>query len=319
MLMRWTFAVLGVMCIAAASSLAQGPAGPIRPKPQPPTKARREKMPPVRRIGQQPVEPEREIVAYVPPSDPVLLKAIESNEAFTEKLPNFLCKQFMTRSSSRNLGKKWKDEDVVEAEVLIVERREQYRDIKIDGQATGATDLSQIGGPWSTGEYGAVVWNLFVPYSRTEFAEEGPDTVGDRQTLVYRYKIEQENSRWMLNMNGKKHSPGHHGKVWIDLETGRVLRVEMEATFLPYNFPMSTVAAVLEYADVEIDGQSYLLPSTAENTGCVRDSAVCSRIQVDFRDYQKFSSESTLFTTDSDIDFGQQIPEESQPQPEPQE
>ncbi|MDA0206782.1 MAG: hypothetical protein O3A53_17070 [Acidobacteria bacterium] len=168
------------------------------------------------------------------------------------------------------------------------------------------------------GEYGAVVWNLFIPHSRTEFSKEGPDTVGDRQTLVYKYKIEQENSRWTLNMDGKKHSPGHHGKIWIDLETGRALRVEMEATFLPYDFPMATAGGRLEYKDVAIDGVSYLLPSTAENTGCIRDSAVCSRIYVDFRDYQKFSSESTLFTTDSDIDFGQQVPEERQAQPEPQ-
>ncbi|MDA1236499.1 MAG: hypothetical protein O3A53_17075 [Acidobacteria bacterium] len=111
--MRWTFAVFGMMCIAVATGLAQGPAGPIRPKPQPPTGARQKQLPPVPRIGRQPVEHDREVVAYRPPSDPVLLKAIAANEEFAEKLPNFLCKQFMTRSSSRNLGKKWKEEDVV--------------------------------------------------------------------------------------------------------------------------------------------------------------------------------------------------------------
>jgi hypothetical protein len=313
--MRWLFVVLGVLWIATVAALAQGPDGPIRRKPQPPTEGPRERSPPAPRIGRQPLEYDRVPAGYQQPSDPLLVKAIAANAAFTEKLPNFLCKQIMARSRSRNLGKKWKAEDVVEAEVLIVDDQEQYRDIKIDGQPTGATDLSQIGGSWSMGEYGAIVWNLFFPPSQAEFTEEGPDTVGDRRTLVYRYKIDQENSHWRLNVNGRKHSPGHHGKVWIDLETGRALRVEMEASFLPYDFPLSTIAGVLQYEDVEIDGQSYLLPATAENTSCVRDSAVCSRINVDFRDYQKFSSESTLFTTDSDIDFGQQVPEERQPGP----
>lgn len=318
MVMRWTFIVLGVLWIAAATGLAQSPAGPIRTKPQPTTTSR-ERLPPAPRIGRLPVEYDREPVGYQPPSDPVFLKAIEANKAFDQELPNFLCQQFMTRSSSRNLGKKWKDEDVVEAEVLIVDDHEQYRDIKIDGRPTGAKDLSQIGGVWSMGEYGTVVWNLFNPPSRTQFTEEGPDLVGDRQTLVYRYKIEQENSRWKLHMNGQTYSPGHHGKVWIDLENGRALRVEMEATFLPYDFPLWTAAGMLQYEDVEIDGQSYLLPAMAENTVCVRDSAVCSRINIDFRDYQKFSSESTLFTTDSDIDFGQAVPEEREPQSKPKE
>ncbi|MEZ5365467.1 MAG: hypothetical protein R2748_24850 [Bryobacterales bacterium] len=229
--------------LAGVSVFAQGPAGPIVKRPRPTTSSRPSPPPPPRRIGERPVEYERPEPAYIPPTDPVLLKAIEANEEFDQRLPNFLCRQFMTRSRSRNLGKKWKDEDVVEAEVLIADDKEQYRDIKIDGRPTGAKDLSQIGGAWSTGEYSTVVWNLFIPPSHTEFTLEGPDTLGERKTVVYRYEIKQENSRWTLNMNGKDYTPGHHGKVWIEPETGRVIRMEMEATYLPYDFPMSSAAS----------------------------------------------------------------------------
>ena len=171
------------------------------------------------------------------------------------------------------------------------------------------------------GEYSTVIWNIFIPPSQTQFTEEGPETVGERQTLVYKYKIEQENSRWTLNMNGREYSPGHHGKVWIDIETGRAIRVEMEATFLPYDYPLSSAQGILQVEDIEIDDKTYLLPAIAENTVCVRDSAICSRISIDFRDYRKFSSESTLFTTDSDIDFGTPVqgdpeaPQQAQPDP----
>ncbi len=313
--MRWTLVVLGFVWVAA-TGLAQGPAGPIHPKPRP-TAAPRERLPPVARIGRPPVEESRQPVAYQPPSDPVLVMAIEANKEFDDSLPNFVCNEFMTRSSSHNLGKKWKDDDVVEAEVLIVDGHEDYRDIKIDGKPTGAKDLSQIGGAWSMGEYSTVSANLFAPASRTQFTDEGADTVGGRPTRVYRYKIEQQNSHWTLHINGREYTPGHNGKVWIDPENGRALRVEMEATLLPYDYPLSTAAGVLQYDNVEIDGKTYLLPSMAENTGCLRGSAVCTRLHIDYRDYQKFSSESTLFTTDSDIDFGQQVPEGREPQPEP--
>jgi len=138
--------------------------------------------------------------------------------------------------------------------------------------------------------------------------------------VVYKYEIEQENSRWTLHMNGRQHTPGHHGRVWIDIATGRAVKIEMEATFLPYDFQLNSASGVIEYDDVEIDGKEYLLPKMARNTVCVRDSAVCSRMDIEFRDYRKFSSESTLFTTDSDIDFGQPGPDgaetpEAQPGP----
>jgi hypothetical protein len=307
------------LALAIAASAAPQATGPIKARPRPST-APRSTPPPPRRIGERPVEHDKEPVArYIPPSDPILLQAIEANKEFDEKLPNFLCTQHMTRATSRNLGKKWKDDDVVEAEVLIVEDREQYRDITVDGRPTGAKDLSQIGGAWSMGEYGSVMWNLFIPPSRTHFTRLEDDKVGERATAVYDYRIQQENSRWTLHMNAQKYTPGHFGKVWIDLETGRALKVEMEATFLPFDFPLNSAKGTIEYADVDIDGQQYLLPTLAENVVCVRDSARCSKIRIDFQDYRKFTAESTMFTTESDIDFGQPVPDqppEEAPAPE---
>lgn len=293
---------------AAAPSLAQGP-GPLRPRPQPPAQASREGLPPTPRIGREPAPDEREPFRYVPPSDAVLAKAVAANIDFHDNLPNFVCRERMTRSSSRDLGKKWKRDDVVEAEILTIGDKVEYRDTKVDGKPTGAADISQIGGVWSVGEYGAVVINIFNPRSRTQFAKQGPGQVGDREVLIYNYKIEEEHSHWKISANGRSVMPAHHGKVWIDAETGRALRVETEATYLPHDFPLASGLAVLEYGEVEIDGRSYLLPSRAENTFCERGSVVCSRLDIHFLDYRRFTSESTLFTTDSDIEFGDEVPE----------
>jgi hypothetical protein len=174
--------------------------------------------------------------------------------------------------------------------------------------------MSQVGGAWSVGEYGAVVINIFNPRSRTQFAKQGPGDVRGREATIYSYKIEEEYSRWKLNSGGRSAIPAHHGKVWVDTETGRALRVETEATYLPHDFPLASGMAVLEYGEVVIDGQGFLLPFRAGNTFCQRGSASCSKLDMEFLDYRRFTSESTLFTTDSDIEFGDEVPE---PEAEP--
>lgn len=301
-----------LLCLAAVSAAAltaQGP-GPLRPRPQPPGSGTSpQRVPAAPRIGKEPVDEAREASRYVPPSDPVLVKAIAANIDFQQELPNFVCQERITRSSSRDLGKKWTQDDVVEAEILTIGDKVEYRDIQVDGKPTGAADMSQIGGAWSVGEYGAVVINLFNPRSRTQFTKDGPGQVGGREAHIYNYKIDEEYSQWKLNVDGRSAMPAHHGKVWIDAETGRALRVETEATYLPHDFPLSNGLAVLEYGEVAIDGQTYLLPSRAENTFCQRGSLRCSRLAMEFLGYRKFTSESSLFTTDSEIEFGGEAPD----------
>ena len=65
------------------------------------------------------------------------------------------------RFESRNLGKKWKELDLIEAEVLIVQNEGHYQELKKNGKATAGTMKDQ-GGTWSIGEYGAMLYNLFV-------------------------------------------------------------------------------------------------------------------------------------------------------------
>ena len=87
--------------------------------------------------------------------------------------------------------------------------------------------------------------------------------------------------------------------------------METEATYLPHDFPLASIASVLQYGEVEIVGQSYLLPARAGSTSCQRASLFCSRLEIEFLEYRRFSSESTLFTTDSEIEFGGEAPEPS--------
>jgi hypothetical protein len=47
----------------------------------------------------------------------------------------------------------------------------------------------------------------------------------------------------------------------------------------------------------------------AENLACHRGSFQCSKNTIDFRNYRKFSAESAVFTTETNVEF------EGEPQP----
>ncbi len=266
-------------------------------------------------FGEKATEEARDAFAYVPPEDPLLAKAIEATIEFQQELPDFVCLERMKRSSSHNLGKKWNQDDVVEAEILTLRGKAQLSEIKIDGKPIGATDMSQLDGAWSFGEYDGVVASLFNPRSRAQFTKQGSAQLGEHEALIYEYKIEGEYSRWTVSVGGRATNPAYHGKVWIDTETGRALRIETEASYLPDDFPLSSVSGVLQYGEVEINSRIYLLPARAESSSCERDSEFCTQLEIEFLDYRKFSSESSLFTTDSDIEFGRQVPDQSEPAP----
>lgn len=240
--------------------------------------------------------------------DPLVRKAVAANLAFSDHLPDFACHQTTTRSESRNLGKKWKDTDVVEADVILYRGKEDYQNITVDG-VPHRGKMEQIGYIWSTGEYGAILQNLFHEYTRAEFKLAGASqTIRGREAIPYSYHVPLEYSNWMLNFNKQRYLPEYSGRVWLEAETGRALRIELEALNLPWEYPVIAAEASIDYDEVMIGDQKYLMPVESMNMGCQRGSARCFRNRIEFRDYRKFTAESTMFQTDSDISFGDDEP-----------
>ena len=88
--------------------------------------------------------------------------------------------------------------------------------------------------------------------------------------------------------------PAYQGSVWVDPETARVLRIEMQALNIPSEFPMDRVESAVDYSYVTIAGTSVLLPVHAESLGCERGSPGCSHNTIDFRNYHEFKVNSRI-------------------------
>jgi hypothetical protein len=106
--------------------------------------------------------------------------------------------------------------------------------------------------------------------------------------------VEQPNSHWHVETGNQSYLPGYSGTVWIDKETSRVLRIEMQAEAMPRTFPLDQVESAVDYDFVMIGDAKFLLPTHSEALSCSRGTRECSRNVIDFRNYRKFTAESSI-------------------------
>lgn len=259
-----------------------------------------------------------EVKTGPPPPDPVIEKARAQAEAFTENLPNFICRQMVARFESSEKPANWVALDLVEAEVAFKDGMESYQSIKINGKLLKKQAMSKLdGGSWSMGEFGTVLRNIFERWSLTEFKYRKSETMNRIRSKVYRFHIEQSRSNWEARMAAVSYLPEYRGAMWVDEETFRVHRIEMEALNLPVSFPLDTLEMNIDYDMVRIGGQEYLLPVHSENLACMRGDLRCTWNKIDFRNYRRFSAESTLFHTESAISFEDKEAPPPDPEPKP--
>ena len=215
-------------------------------------------------------------------------------EAFSRTLPNYVCRQVMARFANGARAGDWKAQDVVTAEVVYENGREDYRNLHINGKAV-ARGMEELTGSWSTGEFASVLQDLFSRSTAARFSFRKEAVIAGRTAAVYGYEVERPNSHWEVRMASQSIRPAYRGAVWIDQESGRTLRIEMEAVGLPATFPVDKAATINDYEFVRLgDNRECLLPSHAETLTCERATSRCALNKIDFRDYRKYSGEAVI-------------------------
>jgi hypothetical protein len=216
-------------------------------------------------------------------------KAREAAFEFSEKLPNFICQEFMSRFTQRGRQEEI-PLDVVSAELIYEDTHETYRNVKINDRPTDRA-LEEIGGSWSTGEFATTLLDLFHPDTDARFQSGGASSISGFSAQVYDFEVRREKSHWMLHAGSQTLAAAYGGSVWVDPKTARVLRIEMQARNIPSDFPMDTVESAVDYSYVWIGQTSFLLPVHAESLGCQRGTSDCSHNVIDFRNYHEFKAD----------------------------
>jgi hypothetical protein len=264
----------------------------------------------------KPLPPEAESLDLLAKTRAATLEALD-------QMPDFVVKQIISRAYARGRSQNWRTDDHL---VVGVSYRpsegEKYRLLSVNG-VTGPdtkekSDYVEAGGASSTGEFVTVLKELFAERSQAEFKPLDTDTLRGRRTVVYAFDIKKPNSRWELKTEGAAVIAGQRGKIWVDREKARVLRVEFESTDVPAAFPIQAANVAIDYDWVTIPSQGeYLLPSRSlvVMTTVARGETLQSRNDIRFRSYQKFGTELKIL----DDDFlDEEVPAE-EPAPKPPE
>ena len=232
--------------------------------------------------------------------DPVIENAREAAFSFVETLPNYVVKQFTTRygtEAARGGKTSWRAIDTVTADVVSENGTEAYKNILVNGKPP--REAIEKTGAWSTGEYASLLQDVLAPQTDADFHGQRSTTIVNRAAYRYDFTVQRPNSHWHVYAASESYTPEYNGTIWIDKQNYRVLRIELSAQKLPRTFLLDTVESAVDYDYFTIGDGKFLLPAHSEALSCVRGTGECTRNVIDFRNYKKFSAETSI-TFDAD-------------------
>ena len=238
-------------------------------------------------IGDEPVSTQG------PPVHELVQRTKLWSQTFARGLPNYVCQQFTTRYMQQSRSTGWQPLDVVTAKVVYEGGHESYSDITVGGKKTNKS-MMDIGGSTSTGEFSTILEDLFSDSTRAAFKLYQSTSRGSISFAIYDFTVKLKRSHWMIKVGGQELLPAYSGRVWIDKASAAVGRIEMQADNVPKDFPMDAVESAVDYDEVRLETRTFLLPTHAENLSCQRGSPICSKNVIDFRDYHRYTGESTI-------------------------
>jgi hypothetical protein len=242
-------------------------------------------------------------------ADALLAKTRQNTLAALDDMPDFVVKQQIQRSIAyAGTGTYTPQDNLIVAVSYRSTGEEDYRLLMINGIMQTNTQSKQsyedAGGTSSTGEFVTMLATIFKAESDTKFEPIETDLIRGRKAVVFDFATTPELADQRLTckvLTERSTITGIKGKVWIDTQIGRVLKIESEATDIPQDFPCPTAKRNIDYDWVTISDQKYLLPLLSDVRLTVRDRGKIyeTRNVIRFKNYQKYGSEVIIRDDDT--------------------
>lgn len=244
-------------------------------------------------------------------SSEVLAKAREAALTAVEEMPDFVVKQQIARSAAYAGTNNFRNLDrLIVAVSYRAEGREEYRILSRNGvletNPQQKQSYEEVGGTSSTGEFVTVLAKIFKTDSETKFEIMDTDVIRGRRALVFDFSITRDKAKQVITVAGAFDDTaitGMKGRVWIDRENYRVLRVESSATEIPEGFRIRAADRTIDYDWVTISDEKYLLPSLSDVRLTSKEDKRMfeTRNLIRFKDYQKYGSEVKILDDDEEV------------------
>jgi hypothetical protein len=209
------------------------------------------------------------------------------------EVPDFLCEELITRSEANaKAPDRWKQLDTLEEELGFVGGQETHTLLKINGKKT-RTSHEELEGMRSDGllQFVMVPSWIFGSRAGTRFDWNRWQTLAGRRVAVFAFQAPPSISTHPLANESRSFLVGYHGLIYADPATGDMARLEasMDA---PKDFPFQEDAFEIDYGQVEIGGQPFLLP--VKSVGWVRDRKLLTRNDIEIGQYRKYGADATV-------------------------
>ena len=229
-----------------------------------------------------------------------------------EEMPDFVVKQMIQRGISyagttnfQNLDRLVVAVSYRSPDVSGANGAEEYRVLSMNGilQETpkAKSNYFDVGGTSSTGEFVTVLSTIFKLENETKFETIDTDVIRERRAIVYSFAVSVDKKPESISVGGSDSTvAGMAGKIWVDRQTFRVLRVESNATDIPSDFRVRAAKRTIDYDWVMINNEKFLLPLLSDVRLTSREGKETyeTRNVIRFKDYQKFGSEVKILDDD---------------------
>ena len=240
-----------------------------------------------------------------PPPDPVIEAARAAAATYQQSLPDYVVKRTTTRfkggrqdlNATASAVDIWNTVDTVSGDIAAQHGKEVYTNIILNGKP--AMELPTRGA-WSAGEFSTALTAILPTERAAAFTHQHAEQLRGRPSLRYDFMVDESHSAWRLaadnlpGMSGpENYSAAYGGAIWIDRQTGQVVRIEMAAR-VPAWFALSSIETRTDFDFVQIGDRKYMLPTHAVSLTCERRGPVCLKNETVFTNYDKFASNTSI-------------------------
>ena len=217
---------------------------------------------------------------------------------YARSLPDFICTQLVDRyvdfdHSTQRVSWRWVD--TLTIKLSYFDQREDHTLVLVNGKPSEKS-YTDLGGAISAGEFALMQKQVFDRASQADFTWKKWNKAGKRQAATYLYRVDVSHSRFMLDFltpaGLTQDIVGYHGTLELDRETGNVLSMTYIADAIPKTCPISLSNTAVTYEFADVGGKQYLLPASSETE--MRSRELWTRNHAVYRDYRKFSTDSTV-------------------------
>ena len=195
----------------------------------------------------------------------------QANEDLYSSLKSFVCNEAMHRYVGRINAEGSRQIDIISAKLSFENGVEHYTEIRQNDHERES--ISNITGAWSTGEFGTLLLQTHVLLETQPVLFAGHTDLDGIPAAIYRLNISEQDSPWDLVIRSEHFRIPFRTEIWVSRATGQILKIERTSTGVPSRQGISEITWRVALHAVELNGKTWLLPSTGEYTVLYEHSA----------------------------------------------